>query len=169
MTPDDETPAADLPSNEDVERAMRSAARRLTRSGTPRQGRSRRLRSQTTYSDSRDPAPMSRIMDQFLADQGWQRESAVASLTHLWPEVVGPELAAHVQPASFEGGVLVVQADSTAWATQVRLLLPTLHKAIDEAVGKGVVERITILGPQAPSWIAGPRRVKGRGPRDTYG
>lgn len=160
---------SDALSQGDVDRAMRAAARRLTRSGTPRQNRSRRLRGQTTYSDSRDPAPVSVVMDQFLADRGWQRESAAATLGHLWPEVVGPEVAAHVQPASFEEGVLVVKADSTAWATQVRLLLPSLHKAIAEAVGPDVVGKILVEGPAAPSWTSGQRRVKGRGPRDTYG
>ena len=51
----------------------------------------------------------------------------------------------------------------------MRLLLPQLRQAIDRAVGTGVVADISVVGPQAPSWTAGPRRVPGRGPRDTYG
>jgi predicted nucleic acid-binding Zn ribbon protein len=31
------------------------------------------------------------------------------------------------------------------------------------------VTDLTVLGPTAPSWVKGPRHVKGRGPRDTYG
>ncbi|EBV8528738.1 DUF721 domain-containing protein, partial [Streptococcus agalactiae] len=39
-----------------------------------------------------------------------------------------------------------------------------------EALGPGVVTRIEVAGPQAPSWRKGPRTVRGgRGPRDTYG
>jgi predicted nucleic acid-binding Zn ribbon protein len=36
-------------------------------------------------------------------------------------------------------------------------------------VGNGVVKRMRIQGPAAPSWRKGPRHVSGRGPRDTYG
>jgi predicted nucleic acid-binding Zn ribbon protein len=83
--------------------------------------------------------------------------------------VVGRDIAEHVRPVSFADGELSLEAESTAWATQVRLLLPQVHRAVDERVGKGVVTAIRIRGPQAPTWTAGPRRVKGRGPRDTYG
>ena len=72
-------------------------------------------------------------------------------------------------PESFEEGILILAAESTTWATQVRLMLPQLRKNIDAAVGTGVVSDIRIQGPQGPSWKSGPRHVKGRGPRDTYG
>jgi predicted nucleic acid-binding Zn ribbon protein len=86
-----------------------------------------------------------------------------------WPQVVGADLADHVVPESFTDGQLILRADSTAWATQVRLLLPQLRTEIDREVGRGLVADISVVGPQAPSWVAGPRRVAGRGPRDTYG
>jgi predicted nucleic acid-binding Zn ribbon protein len=31
------------------------------------------------------------------------------------------------------------------------------------------VKKLNIHGPVAPSWVKGPKRVRGRGPRDTYG
>jgi predicted nucleic acid-binding Zn ribbon protein len=37
------------------------------------------------------------------------------------------------------------------------------------ALGREVVRRIHVHGPVAPSWGRGPKRVRGRGPRDTYG
>ena len=40
---------------------------------------------------------------------------------------------------------------------------------IDEQLGKGVVTAIRVHGPTGPGWRHGPRRVAGRGPRDTYG
>lgn len=66
-------------------------------------------------------------------------------------------------------GELTVQADSTAWATQLRLLQRQLLAKIAAGVGDGVVKRLRVQGPTAPSWRHGPRRVPGRGPRDTYG
>lgn len=86
-----------------------------------------------------------------------------------WPEVVGPQIAEHCTPLTFEEGALVVQADSTAWATQLRLLLPQLERRLAEEVGEGVVTSIQVLGPGGPSWRKGKRSVRGRGPRDTYG
>ncbi len=104
-----------------------------------------------------------------MAEQGWQDQSAVAVLMSEWAQIVGPDLADHVVPVTFQDGELTLQAESTAWATQTRLLLPQLHRAVDDRVGRGVVTAIRVRGPQAPTWGAGPRRVPGRGPRDTYG
>ena len=44
-----------------------------------------------------------------------------------WPELVGEEVADHCTPESFADGKLVVRTDSTAWATQLRLLAPTSY------------------------------------------
>ena len=108
-------------------------------------------------------------MENFLAEQGWQGSAALAQLAESWAEVVGPEVAAHVVIESWSDGELVLQADSTAWATQVRLLSDSLRRQVGQVVGPDLVHTITVNGPRAPSWRAGPRVVKGRGPRDTYG
>ena len=62
-----------------------------------------------------------------------------------------------------------MQAESTAWATQVRMLIPQMQEALATVIGPDVVHHIEVLGPATPNWVKGPRRVKGRGPRDTYG
>ncbi|NQW71991.1 MAG: DUF721 domain-containing protein [Actinobacteria bacterium] len=150
--------------------AANRALRRAT-SGGPRRAQSatRRPRLSGAHSDGRDPKRLTDAVDALLAEQGWATANAVAGLIARWPDVVGADLADHVTPESFTDGRLLLRADSTAWATQVRLLLPQLRIAIDRAVGTGLVADISVLGPQAPSWVAGPRRVMGRGPRDTYG
>jgi predicted nucleic acid-binding Zn ribbon protein len=70
---------------------------------------------------------------------------------------------------SLVDGELVLQAESTAWATQLRLLAPTVVKRINQELGDGSVRRIRAQGPAGPSWRFGSRHVPGRGPRDTYG
>lgn len=106
-----------------------------------------------------------------LIDQrGWQVDVAAGSVMGRWPQIVGPEVAAHSGPVAFELGVLTVRADSTAWATQLRLLSSTLMTRLAEEAGIGVVTELRVVGPGAPSWTRGPRTVSdGRGPRDTYG
>ncbi len=86
-----------------------------------------------------------------------------------WRKVVGEQIAEHAQPTALRDGVLSVSAESTAWATQLRMVQTQVLAKIAEAVGDGVVTALRITGPSAPSWRKGPRHIPGRGPRDTYG
>ncbi len=86
-----------------------------------------------------------------------------------WAQLVGEEIAEHASPVSLREGELTVQATSTAWATQLRLLQRQLLGRISAGVGRGVVTRLRVQGPAAPTWRHGNRTVRGRGPRDTYG
>jgi predicted nucleic acid-binding Zn ribbon protein len=149
--------------------AASAALRRATRSTGPAKKSAKKSTGGLPYSGARDPQPLSAALERLVEEQGWQDQSAVAVLMGEWAQIVGQDIAGHVVPVAFTDGELVLQAESTAWATQVRLLLPQLHRTVDDRVGVGVVRAIRIQGPQAPSWSAGPRRVKGRGPRDTYG
>ena len=87
-----------------------------------------------------------------------------------WTELVGDEVASHCTPESFDDGRLVVRTDSTAWATQLKLLAPTVVRRLNEELGHGTVTVIEVLGPHLPSWTKGRLSSRdGRGPRDTYG
>ncbi|WP_152204718.1 DUF721 domain-containing protein, partial [Georgenia thermotolerans] len=117
----------------------------------------------------RDPQPLGGIAARLIAQHGWSRPVSVGGVVGRWREVVGDQLADHCQVETFDEGELVVRASSTAWATQVRLLLPQLERRLAEEVGEGAVTKIVVLGPGGPSWKHGRRSVPGRGPRDTYG
>ena len=119
--------------------------------------------------DGRDPALLGDQLDRLMADRGWQVDVAVGSVMGRWPQIVGPDVAAHVTPVSYDAGVLTVRADSTAWATQMRLLSSALLGRLEEEVGAGTVTELKVNGPSAPSWSKGLRRAQGPGPRDTYG
>lgn len=117
----------------------------------------------------RDPQPLGGIAERLVLQRGWTAEVGVGGVVGRWPEIVGEQISSHCQVENFDGGALVVRADSTAWATQIQLLLPQLEKRLAEEVGEGTVTQITVLGPGGPSWKRGLRSVPGRGPRDTYG
>jgi predicted nucleic acid-binding Zn ribbon protein len=119
--------------------------------------------------DDRDPQLLASSVERLGTERGWQVPLAVAGVTARWAEIVGPELATHCVPDTYTDGSLTVRADSTAWATQVRLLASTLVRRLNDELGASTVTRITVLGPSGPSWRKGKFRVKGRGPRDTYG
>ena len=103
-------------------------------------------------------------MERLVAERGWNVDVAVGGVMGRWSQVVGEQVAEHCAPESFNDGVLVVRADSTAWATQVRLLLPTVLRRLAEELGEGVVEQLRVLGPTSPTWRKGARTVRGRGP-----
>lgn len=119
--------------------------------------------------DRGDPEPLGETLGRLLAERGWDVPAAAAGVTERWAEIAGDELAAHCKPEKFDSGVLVLVAESTAWASQVRLLVPQLHQRIDQVIGRGVVNRVEVRGPTGPNWRRGPLRVRGPGPRDTYG
>ena len=138
--------------------------------GTERRrgGRTRDQRS-GAHPDARDPQTLGSAVRRLLADRGWHTQVSVGGVLGRWAEVVGPELAAHCTPEGLTDGELSIRADSTAWATQLRLLAPQLADRLNAAAGAGTVRRVRVLGPGGPSWRRGPRAVMGRGPRDTYG
>ena len=85
-----------------------------------------------------------------------------------WDQIVGEEVASHCRPETFQDQMLTVRTDSAAWATQVRLLAPSVLARLAEELGAGVVTRLVVKGPAGPSWKRGHRTVQGgRGPRDT--
>ncbi|HON74519.1 MAG TPA: DciA family protein [Dermatophilaceae bacterium] len=119
--------------------------------------------------DPRDPSLLGDQLEKLRADFGWEVDLAAGSLIARWSQIVGEQVAAHATPVSFRDGALSVQASSTAWATQLRLLVPTLIGRIADEVGAGVVTSIIVLAPSAPTWVRGRRVARGPGPRDTYG
>ena len=119
--------------------------------------------------DSRDPQPLGGLARELAKNRGWSPRVAEGTVFAQWSTVVGEQIAEHATPTALRVGVLAVSAESTAWATQLRLIQAQLLAKIAAAVGDGVVTSLRITGPTAPSWRKGPRHVRGRGPRDTYG
>jgi predicted nucleic acid-binding Zn ribbon protein len=139
-------------------------AREASRTGGPggRAGRAARRRRE-------DPQPLGAAIEGLLDDQGWRTAAAVGSVFGRWEQIVGAALAAHTRPGGFTDGELLVIADSTAWATQVRLLRSQLIRRLNTELGDGTVTRVKVRGP-APPRQQGQWRVRDtRGPRDDYG
>lgn len=122
------------------------------------------------HPDERDPQLLDSTLGRLVADHGWALDLRVHGLFARWSELVGEEVGGHCTPESFADGRLVVRTDSTAWATQLKLLAPRIVERLNVELGPGSVTVIDVQGPHLPSWKKGPRSVRdGRGPRDTYG
>ncbi|KUH94463.1 DUF721 family protein [Mycobacterium sp. IS-3022] len=145
----------------DVGRGRGSAPRRIA-------GGSRR-RWSGPGPDSRDPQPFGPAASDLARSRGWSGRVAEGAVFGRWAGVVGEGIAAHATPTSLNDGVLTISAESTAWATQLRMVQAQVLAKIADAVGDGVVRSLKIVGPVGPSWRKGRYHIPGRGPRDTYG
>ena len=154
----------------DIARAALQSARAARRSPAgPRAVVRRRRGWSGARPDDRDPQTLGSLASRLVADRGWAGRVAAGVVFARWAALVGAEVAEHAQPVSLKDGELTVAASSTAWATQLRLLQRQLLARITAGVGPGVVAALRVHGPAAPNWVHGPRHVRGRGPRDTYG
>lgn len=160
----------------DARNASRGRPRRPDR-GKRRRNRNDNLagRNRGGYSGpgpdtSSDPQRVGSLFGRLIEDQGWERPLAEGRVFAAWAELVGADVAAHSDPQSLHDGELRIIAESTAWATQLRLLSAALLARLVAELGPHVVTKLVITGPVAPSWKHGGRSVRGaRGPRDTYG
>jgi predicted nucleic acid-binding Zn ribbon protein len=107
-----------------------------------------------------DPQPLTAAFGGLLSARGWRVQAAVGAVFGHWADIVGPQLALHTRPESFEAGELTVSADSSAWAAQVRLMAPQLLKRLAEELGHGTVRHIRVKGPSGPPRQAGRFRVR---------
>ncbi|MFJ8661402.1 DUF721 domain-containing protein [Streptomyces sp. NPDC093795] len=124
--------------------------------------------------DGRDPMALGAAINRLITERGWETPAAVGGVMGRWPQIVGEDLAKHCVPLKFDdepdARVLTVQCDSTAWATQLRLLAPKLVARLNEDLGHGTVRVIKVVGPGGPRRGYGPLRAPGSvGPGDTYG
>lgn len=159
------------PSGLDVARMIAQAAR--SADPRPPRGAEPKAKRRAVPKAARaagEPLALGEAIEDLISEQGWSREVNLHHLLGRWPALVGPANADHSQPEHFAAGILTVRADSSAWASSLRLVAPQVVAKLNEALGDGTVLRVDIKGPEAPSWKHGRRSVRdGRGPRDTYG
>ena len=146
----------------------RDIARELFRSYRTKSRKSNNQEEERSKKD--DPEKLSNILNDLVTTRDWKKGIAEGTLFTKWREIVGNEIADHCEPITLFEGRLTIKAESTSWATQLRLITPELLKNIRSRSEGALVDELTVIGPNAPSWKRGLRTIRGaRGPRDTYG
>ncbi|MFJ7337658.1 DUF721 domain-containing protein [Streptomyces sp. NPDC101110] len=164
------------PSGVDLARVALRAAKEAARARgdaaqQKKQARRGGLRS-GARADGRDPMALGSAINRLINERGWEAPAAVGGVMGRWPQIVGEDVAKHCVPERYDEDerVLTVRCDSTAWATNLRLLAPTLVARLNEDLGHGRVKLIKVQGPGGPTRRYGPLRAPGStGPGDTYG
>ena len=100
-----------------------------------------------------DPVPLRDALGEVGKQLGLPSIDAFDVLIATWPEVVGPDIAAHARVRSVHDGECVVEVDGPVWATRVRYLGPELKRRANERCGSPLVARVTVV-------VKTPRRTR---------
>ncbi|MFM7874930.1 MAG: DUF721 domain-containing protein, partial [Actinomycetota bacterium] len=90
------------------------------------------------------------MLGELVAARDWKKGIAEGTLFSNWREIVGDEVAAHCEPITLLEGRLTMRTESTAWATQLRLISDELLKTLQTRSEGVLVEEIVVIGPSAP-------------------
>ena len=157
------TPTADLPTRRP--RPGPGADPRLGRATTPAKRARKRARSQppSRVAGLGAPSPTSATRSCSTSPSaGWSRTTAGRSTSGSTPSSAAgpswsaPEIGAHSTPETFADGTLVVRTDSTAWATQLKLLAPSVVRRLNEELGARHGDRDRGARPPGPELEEGP-------------
>lgn len=102
-------------------------------------------RSSAGRPGSRPPVAVGGVLGELVARRDWQRRLEGSRIHDCWEEIAGEAVVAHVRPVRLLGGVLVLEADSGAWATQVRYLSRTLAERANAVLGAPLVEQVQVV------------------------
>jgi predicted nucleic acid-binding Zn ribbon protein len=90
-----------------------------------------------------EPLPISRSLDAVMKSLRGTDRIQIGGVFGRWEDAVGTTVAAHVRPVRLDEGVLTVEADEAAWATQVKFLAGTITARLAEVAGVRI-ERVEV-------------------------
>jgi predicted nucleic acid-binding Zn ribbon protein len=85
--------------------------------------------------NDRDPIPLSASLDEVVRSLRGPGRREVAGVFGRWEEAVGAQVANHARPVKLDAGVLLVEVDEPAWATQITLLSNTIRERLSTVTG----------------------------------
>ena len=85
--------------------------------------------------NDREPIPISTSLDEVVRSLRGPGRREVGGVFGRWEGSVGAQVAAHARPVRLDRGVLVVEVDEPAWATQITLLSNTIRERLMTVTG----------------------------------
>lgn len=99
----------------------------------------------------RPPQRLSVSLDAVTRDLGGTGGPALVALLPRWSALVGEQIAAHCRPIALRHGALTIGVEDPTWGAQLRWLEADVLNRLSEALGPGVVTRITVrVRPRPP-------------------
>ncbi|MGW6287362.1 DciA family protein [Streptomyces sp. NPDC055107] len=153
-----EGPAPELSGVDLARVALHQAREAANARGEGGTRRAKRRTGTTVRHDGREPTGFAAVLQGLMADRAWDVPAAGGSILDQWPDIAAglfPKLAAHAQAVAFhtETGQLDLRPDSSAYATQLRLISTRIVAAANDAVGTQAVRTVRVLpvGATAPA------------------
>ncbi len=82
-----------------------------------------------------DPVPITASLDGVMRSLRGGDRRQIGGVFGRWDEAVGEAVAAHVRPVRLDEGVLTVEAEDPAWATEVKFLADTIVQRLATVAG----------------------------------
>jgi predicted nucleic acid-binding Zn ribbon protein len=113
----------------------------------------------------RFPLPLGDIARQGFSTLGLAERLREADIWRLWPEVVGPVVAARAVPLRIIKGTLTVAVSSGPWMQELRFLTTMMRDKLNERLGGDVVREIVLKSGRVdqaaePAPVAAPRKKR---------
>lgn len=96
-----------------------------------------------------------KALPQVLASLNLGERLREGRLMTLWPEVVGPTVAAQTRPLKCRDGILHVAVSSSAWLQQLALMRNEIVRHYDRKVGKGAIHEVRFTAHGWSQWPGG--------------
>ena len=86
----------------------------------------------------REPIPIAASPDEVVRSLRGPGRREVGGVFGRWEEAVGAQVAAHARPVRLDDGLLIIEVDEPAWATQITLLSNTIRERLATVTGVDV-------------------------------
>jgi predicted nucleic acid-binding Zn ribbon protein len=83
----------------------------------------------------REPQPVAASLGEVTRRLGMPDTGVLATVFSRWEQLVGPDVASHAVPRSLRKGILVIEVDHPAWATELRWLSADLLARVQAETG----------------------------------
>ncbi|MGZ6926973.1 MAG: DciA family protein [Acidimicrobiia bacterium] len=103
-----------------------------------------------------EPRPIGDALRRVRRELGTPEPSLFERVRDAWPELVGEALGAHSEPLHLRDGVLRVEVDDPAWASQFRYLKDALLTALAERIPGVTIREVSVTARRsAPGAVEG--------------
>lgn len=87
---------------------------------------------------------MNALVPVVMKGLGLEQRLQQSQVFHLWPNLVGADIARHAQPVALRHGVLIVAVDHPVWLQELsRYHKPAILQKVHATVGKKTVRDIS--------------------------
>jgi predicted nucleic acid-binding Zn ribbon protein len=78
-------------------------------------------------------------------------QTLLAEVQRVWPDAVGPSIAAEARPSAERSGVLTVSCSASVWAQELDLMAPAILKQLNGLLRRGQLSRLRCIAVPPPA------------------